>query len=364
MRQILSSILGESRKRCMEESTQYTNEIPAKLRSVSYNLRTPAPDKQVNTMVDRLVAAHDAALLKRKKKINRKSNLSKNETDGVKWLKDMSVKGKISVVQADKGGAILIVHPDLLEKKVMEKLENPDLYTKLLKDPLVDLKKELFEIWKSGEINKHRSERTAYEVAGVTENDNISTHPRFKPGVPYFYPMLKIHKVRKDQLIPGVEPPVRLVTSLQEGVAKRSDVFIADRYLKALEKDYCQDLLVDSSDALRWLDAADRQLSPDTKKTLKCFTFDFKSLYDSLNPELVKEAIKSAMDTCRLDWSESLKDWILSLITFSLKASVAKYKNCWWRQKNGVPTGGSLCVQLANITVFYVLAKRYIMCQA
>ena len=126
----------------------------------------------------------------------------------------MSTKGKISIVQADKGGAILIVRPDLLEKKVMEKLENPELYTKLSKDPLVDLKKELFELWKLGKINEHISEKTAYEVAGVTENNNMSTHPRFKPGVAYFYPMLKIHKVRKDQLVPGVEPPVRLVTSL------------------------------------------------------------------------------------------------------------------------------------------------------
>ena len=64
------------------------------------------------------------------------------------------------------------------------------------------------------------------------------------------------------------------------------------------------------------------------------------------------------MDTCRPDWTEGLKDWILSLISFSLKASVAKYKNSWWRQKNGIPTGGSLCVQLTNITVFYVMAKK------
>ena len=42
----------------------------------------------------------------------------------LKWLKDMSTKGKITVVQADKGGAILIIKPDLLERKVMEKLEN------------------------------------------------------------------------------------------------------------------------------------------------------------------------------------------------------------------------------------------------
>ena len=198
----------------------------------------------------------------------------------------------------------------------------------------------------------------AYEIGGVTENDNMSTHPRFKPGVPYFYPMLKIHKLRKEDLIPGVEPPARLVTSLRDGVAKRSDVFLADRFLKALERDYCKDLLIDTSSALRWLDSTNQTLSSDSKKKMNCFTFDFKALYDSLDPNLVKDAVKYAMDTCRPDWSEELQQWIIALIDFSLRASVAKYDNSWWKQNNGIPTGGSLCVQLANISVFYVMSQK------
>ena len=41
----------------------------------------------------------------------------------------------------------------------------------------------------------------------------------------------------------------------------------------------------------------------------------------------------------------------------SLRSSVGKFKDNWYVQKNGVPTGGSLCVQLANITVFYIMNK-------
>ena len=36
----------------------------------------------------------------------------------------------------------------------------------------------------------------------------------------------------------------------------------------------------------------------------------------------------------------------------------AKYGNAWYKQNNGVPTGGSLCVQIANITVFYAMFKN------
>ena len=123
------------------------------------------------------MSEHDALLKTLGKNKKFKSNLSKDERDGLKWLRDMTKKEKISVVQADKGGAILIVTPDLLRKKVLEKLENPLLYSKLDDDPLPNLKKEIFELWKRGKIEEHVSPKVAYQVAGVTENNNMSTSP-------------------------------------------------------------------------------------------------------------------------------------------------------------------------------------------
>ena len=94
--------------------------------------------KQVNTIVECLVTTHDASLLNTRKILNQKSNLYKDEKDGVKWLKEMSDKNKISVVRSDKGGALLILKPDLLKKKVLEKLEDTKLYTRLIDSPLND----------------------------------------------------------------------------------------------------------------------------------------------------------------------------------------------------------------------------------
>ena len=34
---------------------------------------------------------------------------------------------------------------------------------------------------------------------------------------------------------------------------------------------------------------------------------------------------------------------------------MAHFKDCWYNQKDGIPTGGSLCVQLANI--FSIMRK-------
>ena len=51
------------------------------------------------------------------------------------------------------------------------------------------------------------------------------------------------------------------------------------------------------------------------------------------------------------------RSWLIKLVKHSLKSAVGKYAGRWYRQKKGIPTGGSLCVELANITVFYVMRK-------
>ena len=58
------------------------------------------------------------------------------------------------------------------------------------------------------------------------------------------------------------------------------------------------------------------------------------------------------MNLCHPLWSNELKEWVVSLAHFTLRASVVKYGKDWYKQSNGVPTGDSLCVQIANITVF------------
>ena len=110
---------------------------------------------------------------------------------------------------------------------------------------------------------------------------------------------------------PGIEPPARLITALQEGVTRRSDVYLADTFLRSLEREFCGDLLIDSGDALNWLDGIDSSMDHNTKRRLKSFAFDYKALYDSLRPDLAMEALTVAMNECRTEWSEEFKRWIL-----------------------------------------------------
>ena len=249
------------------------------------------------------------------------------------------------------------MYPALLRRKVLAKLEDENLYTQFDEDPSCELYSDLFDFWVDGKKKGYISPQEAYAVMGVTERNNKSTSPHFKPGISYFYPMLKIHKLKREEITVGADPPARLVTALQEGITKRSDVFLAKSFIQHLEKDFCNDLLKDTNGALLWLDDIDKTSSVTSKKSFKSFTFDFKSLYDSLQPELVIEALNTAMAECRLDWSEGFKEWIIKLVKLSLRAAVGKHEGRWYRQKKGIPTGGSLCVELANITVFYIMRK-------
>ena len=58
-------------------------------------------------------------------------NLNKTESRGLKWLENMIKHNKLAVVAADKGGAVLLVDPDMLQRRTLEKLNNPLLYNKL-----------------------------------------------------------------------------------------------------------------------------------------------------------------------------------------------------------------------------------------
>ena len=82
------------------------------------------------------------------------------------------------------------------------------------------------------------------------------------------------------------------------------------------------------------------------------FTFDFDSLYDSIDPQLALTALRDAMSCCRDTWTTDFKTWLVELIQLSIESSVVEYKGQFYKALRGLPTGGSLIVQIANISVF------------
>ena len=143
-----------------EVSTMSNNMcLPAKMRRKKYSPVKESPELAVNNITNQLSSQLDLELVK-KKYPKKRQNLTNDEKDGLNWLIRMTNADKLSVVRADKGGAILIVYPELLKKKVMEKLNNPSLYTLLNEDPTKSFHKELYNLWVHGKECEHLKQVT------------------------------------------------------------------------------------------------------------------------------------------------------------------------------------------------------------
>ena len=81
---------------------------------------------------------------------NKKMNLTRDESRGLKWLKNEISEEEISVTKVDKGGATLIVYPALLKGNSLEKLEDTTLCEKLNEDPTKKVHSDLIKAWIEG----------------------------------------------------------------------------------------------------------------------------------------------------------------------------------------------------------------------
>ena len=294
-----------------------------------------------------------------------KSKLNRFELEGLSWLKNAVNSKQIAITQADKGGCILIVDPNLIISSTEEKLMDVERYEPLGKNnPLPELRKDMLRLWKYGVLMEYVSTVEAEKTVGLYYKPGpnkvnpftLSTADKFKPGTPYPYPLFKIHKLTMSELEdPNVRPPVRLITDLHDGVYSRSDKFLVWKWLSPLCKDYACDLVKDSSEALLKLD--DLEARGVVSDDMLAFGLDVVSLYDSLTFDVVKCALSDAMECCRPAWSSDFRNWIVDLTIDSFESAVVYFKGEWFGVKNGLPTGGIPSVSVANIAVFYVFKK-------
>jgi hypothetical protein len=291
-----------------------------------------------------------------------KHRLNKFEKEGLQWLKTAVRTRKIAITQADKGGCILIVYPDLILSSTKAKLNDTTLYKPLGKsNPLPDIRGLLISMWKyavtAGFVTAEQSAKTVglyYKPAPEKSNPfSQSTSDKFKPGICYPYPVYKIHKCSPSQLDnPNVKLPVRLITDLHDGVTVRSDKFLVWKWLAPLCTDYAVDLVKDSTEALLKLeDLEKRKIVSDD---VLAFSLDVVSLYESLKFDVVRMALNDAMDCCRPEWDSEFRDWLIDMVIESFKCAVVNFQGDWYGVEELIPTGAVPSVSIANISVYYV----------
>ena len=178
------------------------------------NLKLPfhsTPASSEDPLVDGLVE-DILSLINHMKPVSLKSNLSFLERVGLKWVLDEVNKGDLQFVKADKGGALCIIERQLMQELERYKLEDTKQFECMGEDdPIPDTLGNLLDLWRHGEVKCFVERDISYKVVGLCDSGRPSTLSLFKPGIPYFYGLLKIHKVIPDNLIPESPIPLRLV---------------------------------------------------------------------------------------------------------------------------------------------------------
>ena len=188
------------------------------------------------------------------------SNMNRYEREGYNWLRNAVKDDIIAVTTADKGGSVIIVTPELIREISHSKVSDPVRYRPLSTDPTQTLQNRLLDLWSIGLEETYVSPEQSRVVVGLIQNADtgaltLSTSDLVKPDTPYEYPLLKVHKFSRAELFQKKVPPSQFVTDLSRGVTARSDKFLVWNWLGPLARDYCVDLVKDSTAALTKLEA-------------------------------------------------------------------------------------------------------------
>ena len=278
-------------------------------------------------------------------------NLNRLERQAIKELKDLVNKGRITIYKADKGGMVVVMPPDQVRRIVAKKITSSDNYKCVGKvNPFLssgELSKNYTAKFTTAIQQRYISMNVARTVIGLTPKLNKSTLDLYKPATPYFYINPKIHKFKDiAEIVPSVEMPARLVTALNKGFTLRGDKYILENFLGPLARDYCRDMVKDTTEFLRNVDGPKEEFHGYS------VAIDVVSLYDNIRRDLIMEGVTEAISHCRPGWPGNFVVWLIDMINFALEATYAKFEDDWYKMENCLPTGHTLSVDLADMGVY------------
>ena len=190
-------------------------------------------------------------------------------------------------------------------------------------------------------------------MCGLTSNIHSKQAPEYQPESPYIYPLFKIHKLSGEDIANKKIPPNRLVHASKYGPLYRIEKW-ASPYLTTISREYCkQEFILDK----RHLIEKFSEINSSKKlqnENINLFTLDVEKLYPSIQPKLAIAAIKEAFAADKTTDSKT-KLACEELIRFSFNNAYVSYQNETFSSKIGIPTGGSLSRQIADIFLHWVL---------
>ena len=77
-------------------------------------------------------------------------------------------------------------------------------------------------------------------IAGSNSNNRPKLAPEYQPESPYAYPLFKVHKLSREDIVDKKIPPNRLVHASKYGPLYRMEKW-SSPYLTEISKEYCKE---------------------------------------------------------------------------------------------------------------------------
>ena len=125
-------------------------------------------------------------------------------------------------------------------------------------------------------------------------------------------------------------------------------------FLTTISRDFCnEEFVLDTGDLIKDLEKVN-ELKLIENENVNLFTLDVEKLYPSIRPELALQAISETLAADRTI-DRKTKTAIEQFIKLSFENSYVAYQNDCYKPKVGIPTGGSLSRQIADIFLHWIL---------
>ena len=125
-------------------------------------------------------------------------------------------------------------------------------------------------------------------------------------------------------------------------------------YLTTISREYCKsEFILDTGDLINQLENVNQSQNLQNENVY-LFTMDVKALYPSIKPELALQAVREVLAIDKTT-KKNTKTAIARFIELSFENSYVTYGDECYKSKIGIPTGGSLSRQIADIFLRWIL---------
>ena len=282
-----------------------------------------SPDRNRELAIEAYVGALEKKILSQEFEIPCQRNLTKDEQKALENLRNYE---DITIKQADKGSAVVVMDKETYIREAMRQLNDQDVYTLLDRDPTSDMVE-----------NINKTVQDCYEKGNIDKKtrDYLMAPKNSRPG--RFYLLPKIHK-------PGC--PGRPVVSGCSTPTEKISEFV-DHTLRPLVPEM-DSYIKDTNDFLRKLNG----IGSLPEGSILC-TIDVVGLYPHIphneGLEAVKEALMMSGQLQDGEWEGSFYEDIVAFTELILKNNNFEFNGKHYIQELGTAIGTKMAPSYANI---------------